>query len=116
MSITVSLDYYKQAHMQQSSLSSMALGVMTSTVFQLCDLNTMNNFLVKFCNEWLNAAREIKETAMTIEVLKKQFERDYAGLFDRQVKQKNADELRPKLEQLQKEVQVTCDQLMLKLS
>jgi len=33
MSIAVSIDYYKQAHMQQSSLSSMALGVMTSTVF-----------------------------------------------------------------------------------
>lgn len=33
MTMTASMDYYAQAHLQQTSLSSMALGVLTSSVF-----------------------------------------------------------------------------------
>ena len=78
--MSVSVDYYKQAHLQQSGLSSMALGVLTSSIFQLCDLNNLNNFLVKFSNERMERAQEIKETNMLVKLIRKKFEAKKACL------------------------------------
>ena len=73
VTMSVSVDYYKQAHLQQSGLSSMALGVLTSSIFQLCDLNNLNNFLVKFSNERMERAKEIKQTNMLVKLIRKRF-------------------------------------------
>lgn len=74
ITMSVSVDYYKQAHLQQSGLSSMALGVLTSSIFQLCDLNNLNNFLVKFSNERMERAQEIKQTNMLVKLIRKRFD------------------------------------------
>ena len=74
VTMSVSVDYYKQAHLQQSGLSSMALGVLTSSIFQLCDLNNLNNFLVKFSNERMERAQEIKQTNMLVKLIRKKFD------------------------------------------
>ena len=40
----------------------------------MCDLNIMNNFLVKFCEEKLEQGKDIKMANMFLETLRKKYE------------------------------------------
>ena len=68
-----SLEFYKQAHVKQNNLSSLTLGVLTNSVFQMADTWNMANCVTSYCLMLHNKIRDTRDTNRKIYSLADEF-------------------------------------------
>ena len=69
-----SLEFYKQAHVRQNNLSSLTLGVLTNSVYQMSDVWNMANCVTHYCLSLHNKIRETRDTNRKIYKLSTYYE------------------------------------------
>ena len=74
LSMAKSLEFYKQAHVKQNNLSSLTLGVLTNSTYQMSDVWNMANCVTNYCLSLHNKIKETRDTNRKIYTLAHQFD------------------------------------------
>ena len=85
LSMAKSLEFYKQAHVRQNNLSSLTLGVLTNSVYQMTDIWNMANCVTHYCLSLHDKIKDTRDTNKKIYKLAHQFDILKQSDFDKKL-------------------------------